>query len=102
VGVPGLLGQRPAVLLRQRRQQPDRHLPQQLPRLGPGEHPGHPVQPPGQLPRPGLDLPSDLLRHIVKDHTSGNPAPSRQIPRSAAVVPGRDWPAGAGGSGSLV
>ncbi len=32
------------------------------------------------LLRPDIDLPSDLLlRHIVKDHTSGNPAPSRQV-----------------------
>jgi hypothetical protein len=50
-------------------------LPQQLPRLGPGEHIRHPVQ----LPPPGLDLLPDLLRHIVKDHRAATPPSQRKF-----------------------
>lgn len=76
MGVPGQLGQCPAVLLGQRREQPDAHLPQQLPGLGASEHRCNPVQPPRQFPCPGLYL----LRHVLKDHTDSNPGPSHQIP----------------------
>jgi hypothetical protein len=71
-----MLGQRPAVLLPQRRQQADRDLLQQQPGLGAGEQPGHLVDPPGQLDGPLLDL----LRHIINDHIRANIDSPAQIP----------------------
>jgi hypothetical protein len=52
IGFPGVLGDGPAILPRQIRQQPEHELPGPPPSLHPGEPTGHPIEQPVGLGRP--------------------------------------------------